>query len=265
MNVHLACVTGASSGIGEAFARALAKEGVPLLITGRNVDALKVLSNELSEHVAVTYLACDLKNPASRKALIETIKTQGADLIINNAGLGYFGDALQYTTEEHLEVLKVNNEALVEITLEIARHLKETNQKGTILNVSSITALFTFPFHAVYSASKAFVNRFSLALDTELRPFGIRILTSCPGLVKSQFRIRCTKGKAAHASDSKYMSAENAAEVMLRQIQRKKRVVIFNFSSRLKYWIARLMPSSLLYRYMKRRYASLDRSLKVRE
>lgn len=255
----IACITGASSGIGEALARSLAQEGVDLLITGRNESALKSLTEELSKHSSITYLVCDLTHPASRKAVIQSIKDKNCDLIINNAGLGYFGDALNYTTEEQLEVLKVNNEALVEITLEVARHLKETRRTGIILNVSSIAALFTFPFHAVYSASKAFVNRFSLAIDTELKPHGIRILTSCPGLVKTQFRHRCTKGKAPQTPDSKYMSAEYAAKMILRQIKRKKRVVIFSVSSHITSWIARLIPTPLFYTIMKRRYTSLEK------
>ncbi len=257
MNYHLACVTGASSGIGKALAIALADEGIPLLITGRNEAALKELTEKLSERVPTSYLVCDLQDRASIKELIEKIKVEGADLIINNAGLGYFGDALNYTTEEQLEVMRVNNEALVEITLEVARHLKENKQPGTFLNVSSVAAHFIFPFHTVYSATKAFVNHFSLALDTELKPYGIRILTTCPGLVKTKFRTRCTKGKAQTTPKSTYMSAEHAARIILNQIKRKKRVVTFNFSFRLFSWIARLLPSSILYASMKRRYGHL--------
>lgn len=254
----IACITGASSGIGKALARALAKEGVDLLISGRNETALKSLHDELSKDIAITYLVCDLSKSASTKALIRTIKEKECDLVINNAGLGYFGDALNYTTEEQLEVLKVNNEALVEITLEVARHFKETKRKGTILNVSSVAAFFTFPFHAVYSASKAFVNRFSLALDIELCPFGIRVLTSCPGLVKTDFRNRCTKGKGPQTPESKYMSTAYAAQTILSQIKCKKRLVIFNFAFHLTTWIARLLPSSRLYKLMKKRYIGIS-------
>lgn len=257
-----ALITGASSGIGAALAVLLAEEGIDLILTGRNQEALQALSDRLSSKVKVDYLTADLSNPDSRKTILEKIEKETPDLIINNAGIGYTGEAISHPVQDQLDVVEVNIKALLEITLESARHLKAQGRPGTVLNVSSVVAHFIFPLNAVYSSTKAFVNHLSEALDIELAPYHIRVLAACPGSVDTNFSIRSAKGKPKQKRPStwlsalmKPMSAETAARYILKQLNTKKRVMTFNPAFLAFSWLARLLPHTWTYAYFKKRYA----------
>lgn len=265
MNYSLALITGASSGIGKALARRLAQENISLLLTARNQQALQELQQELSSHVSVEVFPADLQDPSSRQIVIAKMKELSPDLIINNAGFGYIGAALSHPTQDHLDVVEVNIKALLEITLESARHLKSKNKTGTILNISSVAAHFIFPFHAVYSSTKAFVTHFSLALDQELSPYGIRIFTACPGSVDTNFKERTYKEKRQRKEPSsplaklanwilKPMSAETAAYFIVTQLRKNKKISTFNGAYKIIAMITQYLPSKWTYAYFKKRY-----------
>ncbi|MES2345902.1 MAG: SDR family NAD(P)-dependent oxidoreductase [Chlamydiota bacterium] len=238
----LALITGATSGLGKALCHLLAEQKIPLIISGRNSLELESLKKNLP--VDVTCQTADLTNKSERQTLINLIHTMQPDLIINNAGFGLYGDALTHTTEKQLEILEVNGSAVLEISLEAARTLQEAQKPGIILNVSSAAAFFASPSFAVYSAAKAFVNQFSQALDKELKPHGIRILTACPGQIDTNFRNRAASGHPQQ-QDSYTMTVEKAAHEILWQIQHKKPVHIFDARYRIMTFIARyFLPSS---------------------
>src|SRR5271163_1689174 len=132
---NLTLVTGASSGLGKALCLALNEQKIPLIITGRDQDKLKELASQLD--ISPIVLPLDLAISADRQHLIDAIREHTPDLIINNAGFGMYGDALSYSTAEALEMIELNVQALVEISLEGARQLIRQGKKGTILNVSS--------------------------------------------------------------------------------------------------------------------------------
>src|SRR5580693_8214964 len=150
---RLALVTGASSGLGKALCHLLAKKGVRLIVTGRNRSKLEELHGLV--HVA------DLAQ--SRDSLIKLIHEHVPDLVINNAGWGLYGDALSHTTKEQMDILEVNANAVLEISLEAARAMIKAKTEGAIVNIASGAAFFAFPTLAVYAASKAFVGSFSEA------------------------------------------------------------------------------------------------------
>lgn len=239
----LALVTGASSGIGEALSRLLASKNIPLMITGRNAAKLNQLAQELTPFVDVIAFTADLADASGRSLIINKIYEYHPDLIVNNAGYGLYGQALSYETKDQLGIANVDAVAVLELTLEGVRAMLSENQKGIILNVSSAAAFQVFPCSAVYAASKAFVNSISESFDFELRKQGIRVLTSCPGMVSTEFSSRAS-GVKTFDQKVPMMTAEFAAQEIWRQIENEKRVHIFDWRTRLGTILSRFIPTS---------------------
>jgi hypothetical protein len=234
-------ITGATSGIGEKLAELCESKGLQTILTGRHIDKLARFKGEK--------IACDLA--ADRTPLLEAIRSQAPDIIINNAGFGLYGEALSLSFQEQLEMVEVNSKALLEITLEGAKALRALGKGGVILNIASAAAFQPFPNFAVYSATKAFVLSLSQSLDGELADHGIRVLVSCPGRVATDFSSRASK-EPRQASPDK-MTTEFAAQEIWRQIERKKRVHIFDGKYRLLIRIGQFfIPNCWLGSYLKR-------------
>lgn len=245
-----ALITGATSGIGEELAYFLAKKNISLTLTGRNKERLKELTLKLKDEVTVEIVNADLAIPSERYKLLSKIRNVVPDLVINNAGFGLYGDAVTYSTPEQLEMVQVNCTALLEITLEAARALLANNKSGIILNVASIAGFYAFPTMAVYSATKAFVIQASKALDEEMKPHGIRILTFCPGMVDTAFAMR-----AGSIVDNKKnalsMSKQSTVEAIWWQIKQQKQVYLYDWRYR---WLKRfsyLIPDFILVKILR--------------
>ena len=246
-----ALVTGASSGIGTAMSRLLAKKGISLILTGRNQEQLHSLATELSTLVPVEIIVADLTKTGERFVLINTIREQAPDLVINNAGFGLYGKATDTPIEQQLQMIDLNARTAFEITLEAANALKQKQRHGVILNVSSIAGFYTFPYMAAYAASKAFITNVSQALDEEMRESGIRILASCPGMVDTNFAKRAG-GKHSTSPSFLVMSPEYAAEEMWKQIIRRKSLHLFsNIYRWLTFGITPLLPKKWVMKILK--------------
>lgn len=245
--MKLALVTGASSGIGEALCRLLASKGIDLLISGRNTERLLTLKQQLEADVFVSVVPAELTDPEERKRLIEKIRENVPDLVINNAGLGCYGPVLQREMSELQHVIDVNCSAVMELAAEAARCLICAGKKGTILNVSSAGALQPYPYFAVYVASKAFVNQFSESFDYECRPYGVRVLASCPGQVATRFRERAGGRIRSGTRGTMVMSADFAAREIWKQIERGQPLRVFNGLYRLLTRLASWAPRSWIY------------------
>lgn len=254
MKFQLALVTGATSGIGYALSHLLAEQGIPLILTGRRQEELNKLKERLSAQVPVQILAADLALPEERSKIIDCLHHQAPDLVINNAGFGSYGEALSYQTEEQKKILEVNGMAVLEITLEASRALVSKNQKGVILNVSSAAAFYVFPYFAVYAASKAFVNQFSQALDEELQPYGVHVLSACPGMVHTHFQDRAG-GQFNPSEEIEVMTPEFVAEELWRQIQDQKSLSIINWKYSLLTRLSYFLPQSWVTALLKRNIA----------
>lgn len=238
-----ALVTGASTGLGKALCCALAARGVPLLMAARSEEKLTQLAKELP--VLTTIYPVDLANAEERKQFLAWMRTQSPDLIINNAGMGLYGRAVAHPTAEQSKVVELNVQALVEITLEGAAVLLEQKRPGTILNVSSAAAFFLYPRHCIYSASKAFVNNFSQGLNFELKPHGIRVLASCPGVIDTEFSLRASSGKVHRKNPFWTMRAEKAAALILKQIDSGKPVEIIDFRYKCFVYLSKILPKAV--------------------
>ncbi|MDB6081412.1 MAG: Short-chain dehydrogenase/reductase [Chlamydiia bacterium] len=246
----IALVTGASSGIGYELAKVLSKNNYELILCGRNVEALQALQAELVTPSSL--LTCDLAQERGRQLLINTIAVHIPDLVVNSAGIGFYGNA---DADETLEIINVNCTALVLATLQAAKSLQACGREGIILNVSSALAFLPTPLMSAYSASKAFVNSFSLAQDHELASHGIRVLTACPGQVATQFRLRASKGFSPERGTGNaffVMSPEKVAHEIWKQIQKQQTLRIIDWKVRLLVCIERCLPKRWVMSFLQK-------------
>lgn len=240
---QLALVTGASSGIGESLAYLLADKGINLILHGRNVNNLEKIAAVLKKKVNVEIIIADLNDSIERKKIIDKIYERTPDLVINNAGFGLLGNALTYETHQLLEIIEVDGLAVLELTMEAARALAAKGKKGVILNVSSSAGEIPIsPGLAIYSAAKAMVNRFSQSLDVEFRKLGIRVLVSCPGLVKTNFHHRAGGNQEPSIYQKWAMTSEYAAKEIWWQIEKEKRVHVFDRKTWMFVQISKIFP-----------------------
>src|SRR3979409_570606 len=183
MNTTL--ITGASSGIGEVFARRLASQGDNLLLVARSEDKLINLCNELgrTKSTHAQYVAMDLSEPDAPARLFEETTNRGLeiDFLINNAGFGSMGDFAKLDLQPERNMIDLNVRALVELTHRFLIPMRQ-RKNGSIINVASTAAFQPVPFMATYAATKAFVLSFSEALWEENRPLGGKVMGVCPGV-----------------------------------------------------------------------------------
>jgi len=241
MKYRLALVTGATSGIGQATCLLFAQQGLELIISGRNQQELQHLQESLSKEVRVEIVQADLASMEGRQRLIDVVHARVPDLVVNNAGFGLYGGALTHSTEEQVDILEVNGRALLELSLEATRALISDDKKGVILNVASVAAFETLPYMAVYAASKAFVKQFSQAFDYEVKSYGVRILTLCPGMVMTDFQRRA----GGHLSEEQagMMSASFVAEQIWKQIEMLEPLSIIDWKDKLRTYLSSLLPT----------------------
>jgi uncharacterized protein len=214
-----ALVTGASSGIGEAFARRLAERGAGLVVVARREDRLRALADELGARHGTTVepMPADLRDPEARMAVEDRLASddEPVDLLVNNAGIGSWGrfdlvdaDALQAQVE--LNVLAVMR--LARAALPAMRR----RGRGTVVNVSSLVSLQPLPGHAVYAAGKAFVTSFSESLAEESRGSGVSVTAVLPGVIRTEFIGRAVaEEQAGRLPGFVWMSADQVAQAGL--------------------------------------------------
>lgn len=184
-------ITGASSGLGEAFARTLAgSKPREMVLIARRRERLEALVGELRTlhpELVVQVAPCDLASPAARAELTEqwSALPPARTLLINNAGLGDYGDFASSDPTKTNSLLQVNMLAVVELTRALLPQMLRCG--GSIINIASLAADLPLPDFALYAASKSFVASFSEGLRLELRGSGVRVLAVCPGPVHTEF------------------------------------------------------------------------------
>ena len=177
-------ITGASMGIGEAFARELAGRGATVILVARSEAKLETLRRELGR---AQVIVADLALPGAPQRLFDAVKERGlvVDVLINNAGFGVHGAFTEVALATQREQIDLDVGALVELTHLFLPTIEE--RRGGVIQVGSLAGFQPVPYMAVYGASKAFVLSFSAALWAEYRPRGVRILALCPGATETAF------------------------------------------------------------------------------
>jgi len=223
-----ALVTGASAGIGRAFAQQLAARGTDLVLVARDGARLEELATELRSRagVAVECRAADLLDPAGLEAVASRVAAddQPVDLLVNNAGMGTFGHFATLDGERELDEVRLNVVALVRLT-HAALGAMEARGSGAVVNVSSIAGYQPAPDSATYGATKAFVNSFSHALHEEARAKGVHVMALCPGYTRTEFHERAGLG-VSHLPEMLWQSADEVVRVALRDLDRHRSVSI---------------------------------------
>ena len=233
-----AIVTGASSGLGAAYAQALADRGAKVILIARRADRLRELSDKINlKHglYASSVLSFDLSSRDAGKTLAKIIKGRGTqiDILVNNAGFGRsisFGDeAITDITDE----LSVNVLSLVDLTREFLPDMQARGQ-GVVINVASTAAFQSLPFMAVYGATKAFVLSFTEALWGESIGTGVNVIAVCPGPTATEF---FDADKASPAFGKFMQSADQVIRATFKELDKKKPAP-FVISGRLNHVIA---------------------------
>jgi uncharacterized protein len=185
-----ALVTGASSGIGECFARAIARRKQNLILVARTAEKIESLAAQLrSEHgIIAEVFPTDLSEPGAAGRLCQRLsgKALEVDLLVNNAGFGAQGEFWTLPLDRQAKIIRLNIQALVELSRLLIPEMLG-RKRGGIINVSSTASFQPLPYSAIYAATKAFVTSFSCGLAEELRSTPIRVVTLCPGTTRTRF------------------------------------------------------------------------------
>ena len=188
-----ALVTGASSGIGEAFAKRFAADGWNVILTARSAPTLETLARSLTAQHAVRTLVipADLAEESACLRIYQTVREADihVDCLVNNAGFGAVGPFERIPLASQLDMVDVNVKSLLALTHLFLPGMKE-RRHGIILNVSSTASFQPIPFLNTYSATKAFVTSFSESLWAECLGTGVRVLNICPGKTRTNFAVR---------------------------------------------------------------------------
>ncbi len=242
-----AVITGASRGIGEAFAQLFATDGYDLVLISRDEQRLQAIKQRLEREKKITVhtLIQDLSAANATKKVMDYIRSKNIpiDVLVNNAGFGNLGRFANSDPKREQELLSLNMIALTELTKAvlpsmIARHA------GKILNVASIAAFQPGPLMATYYASKAYVLSFSVALHEELKGTGVSISCLCPGPTRTSF------ANAAHIEKSRLftaglypvMTAKDVALAGYRSMQKNRAIIVPGLFNKISAFMGRLVP-----------------------
>jgi short-subunit dehydrogenase len=244
-------VTGASSGIGAAFARLLARDGYELTIVARRGDRLESLAEGIQRRYmrAVEILPIDLAHEAGLEAAERRIdQYPNLELLVNNAGrasLGYFSEI---DSRRHDSDIRLNVIALTRLTrAALPRMLKQGH--GAIINVSSIGAFTPGPWEATYFATKAYVSSLTEALHEELRGTGVQVQALCPGFTHSEFT-EVAGIDASEVPDRMWQEPEEVVEASLAALKAGKLICVPGRFNRTSAATMRLLPRRLVRRMM---------------
>ena len=209
-------ITGASAGIGEAFADVFAAEGFDVVLVARREDRLRALADRLAKEHGVTahVMVADLGDRDASARIVAELTTAGVqvDALVNNAGYGVPGTYLRSPWERHDATLQVMVTAVLELTHRLLPGMIERGY-GRIINVASVAGLIPASAgHTLYSATKAFLIKFSESLGHEVRAKGVHVLALCPGFTHSEFHdVLGTREQMKHTPAWLWLDAETVA------------------------------------------------------
>jgi uncharacterized protein len=224
----LALVTGASSGIGQAFVDLLASKGYDVVAVARTLAPIEDQAARLkADHGASIFaVGLDLTQPDAAESLVGRVKSTGKplQLLINNAGFGVVGAFADLDRREQLAMIDLNARVVADLIHVFLPDLKTT--RGGIINVASLSALMPMPYMAIYGATKSFVLTFSKLLRKELKSDGVRVTALCPGYTSSAFHKRAGVDKISLPKLLPKQTSKEVAERGYRAWSRGRAVVV---------------------------------------
>lgn len=244
MSNNYALVTGASQGLGKAFAGALAARKQNIVLIARSQDKLEALASELraAHGVKVEPIQFDLAQPLAGQQLAQTLSERGIriDMLVNNAGFGLQGRFSTLDLARQIEMINLHNASIVELThLMLPPMIEE--RRGAIINISSLAGFQALPYAALYSASKSFLTTFSLALEQEVRRYKIKVVTVCPGRLKPEVEDKQRKkfpgGEQTH---------EEIVSATLKRLDRSGGLLVPGLMNKVAIFAERFLPRRLV-------------------
>lgn len=243
-----ALVTGASSGIGEEFARTLASAGTPLVLVARRRERLEGLSARLPVDCEV--LDADLATDAGVDRVVERLGAGDVDLLVNNAGFGTSGALADVDAATIADEVRVNCLALLRLSRAAIEPMVE-RRHGAILNVASVVAFQPAPYMATYAGTKAFVLSFTESLAEEVAGTGVKVQALCPGLTRTEFQ-DVAGYENSLAPGWMWQSAREVVDTSLAALDKGRVVVIPGAHNRVAMGVSGLLP-----RYARRKVAGV--------
>lgn len=250
-----ALVTGASSGIGAAIARAYAARGVPLILSARRLDRLEALAATLRAQVDVQVIAADLSDPAAPGQLVAEIEHRALPvrILVNNAGYGVPGRYLKHDWQTHAQFLQVMIGAVCELTWRLLPALRDSGQ-GRILNVASFAALMpSADGQTLYAPAKAFMVKFSESMALENADRGLHATALCPGFTRSEFHdVTGTRDMMSKLPSWMWLDAAHVARIGIEAAEAGRVVAVPGLVYKALHAIVALLPDRLLLKLMGR-------------
>lgn len=241
-----ALVTGATAGIGHAFARRLAADGYDLTLVARDAGRLDRVAAELTaaHGVAAGTIAADLTTDDG-VAAVEKALADPPDLLVNNAGVGVRETFLRSAAEDEARQLRLNVDAVMRLT-HAALPAMAKRGHGAILNVSSVAGFGPVQPGSTYSATKAWVTNFSESVGQHARRYGVRVMALCPGFTRTEFQERVGLDTSG-SPDWMWLRADDVVNIALRDLARGRLVSVPDWRYKAVVFAIRHLPRPLLY------------------
>jgi uncharacterized protein len=240
--VQTALITGASGGIGEEFAKVLARKGMNLVLVARSQDKLQALAQQLqTQHkISVKVIAQDLSKANAPQIVFDQLKDTPIDMLINNAGYATYGYFHETDLQTELDEMQLNMVTLVHLTKLFLPQMLQ-RKHGHIMNVASTASFQSGPLMAVYYATKSFVLNFGEALAVELKGTGVSVTTLCPGATESGFQQRAAMTESKLVQNN-MMTSKKVAEEGIEAMLKGRRVIVNGFRNQALAFLVRLLP-----------------------
>lgn len=256
---HYALITGASAGIGRAFAEELARRNKNLMLVALPESGLENFSEQLVSKysVDVRHICLDLTSTEGPSRVKEFTDHSGIeiDFLINNAGIGHIGAIEDYSVEEIDEMILLNIRALTLMTRYYISDLRKAEQ-GVVINLGSFGSYMPSPYKSIYIASKAYVYYFSDAIRRELSDTNVKVLTLMPGPINTNHRVRDRIQKAGIVGKATVLNPEEVVGEALRKIDSRSGIILPGFGVKVTFLILGALPFGLVNQFLKRVFHS---------
>lgn len=245
---HYTLITGASSGIGEAFAKECASRKFNLVLVARNIQKLEELANKLTKefNVIVHIFPMDLTKENAAKEIFDFCedKQLRVNILINNAGLGFTNKFENLKVDYCEQLVRLNNLAPLQLMRLFAPKMKQL-EKANIINISSMAGLFTVPYKSLYAATKHFTTALSFTLYQEYKNTNLHFSTVCPGGVPTNENVSRRMNQYSGLKKASFTSAEYVVKQSLNKSLMGKVLIIPGTLNLISYYLLRVLPLKL--------------------
>jgi hypothetical protein len=252
-----ALITGASKGIGRAFAIECAKRGFNLALVSLPDSGLVAITNYINKHYSVTvkFLEIDLAASKAPQKIYNWTKEEHIkiQILINNAGLGHLGSFTDYSYDFYEKIIRLNIESVVLLTKLFIPDLKQ-QPKGYILNLGSLASFYPIPYKIVYAGSKSFIYSFSRALKSEMKKTPVKVSVLCPGPIVTSPEVIARIKQGGFWGRISSMRAQKMANISLTALFREKAVIIPGTVNKCLSLLNSITPGSFKQKLLSRKF-----------